>query len=116
MRLRREDDRLNLAAEMATNAETGKLEITMTSQPKAGLSAEDFYGATLVITANGTPTAFVTFTSVFTTTKSNMTAISASGLLVISGDQTTSKATYIVLAHMQSKDTVSEKALIYDVG
>ena len=116
MRLRREDDRLNLTGEMATDMETSKSTITMTSQPIAGISAEDLYGATLVITVNGTPSAFVTFTSVFTSTKAGMTAISASGLFMIAGDQTTTKAAYVSFIHMESRGVASEKALIYEIS
>lgn len=66
MRLRREDDRLNLTAEMTIDTETGKPTFAMTSQPMAGLSVEDFIGAVLTITSNGKPSAFVTFSSAIT--------------------------------------------------
>ena len=116
MRLRREDDRLNLTAELATDVETGKKILTMTSQPKAGLSAEDLYGATLVITVNGTPTSFVTFTSVVTATQSAVSTIGASGLFMIAGDQTTTRAAYVSFIHMESRGVASEKALIYEIS
>lgn len=116
MRLRREDDRLNLTAELSVDMETGKKILEMTSQPKAGLGAEDFYGATLTITTNGTPSGFVTFTSVVIETRSAMTAIVASGLFMVAGNQTTTKAAHIVLSHMQSNDTVSESAQIFEIG
>ena len=64
MRLRREDDRLNLTAELSMDVETGKKVLTMTSQPKTGISFEDLFGAALTITVAGIPTALVTFITV----------------------------------------------------
>ena len=64
MRLRREDDRLNLTAELERDAETGTVTITMTSQPMTGLSIEDFFGAALTIYYGGKPYQITTFTSV----------------------------------------------------
>ena len=64
MRLRREDDRLNLAAEIATDAETRKQIATMTSVPQAGISAEDLLGAVIKLVEAETGTVlYVTLTS-----------------------------------------------------
>lgn len=83
MRLRREDDRLNLTCELSSvDVETGEIAFTMTSQPKTGLDAEDFLGA--VIKCNSVDgSMYATLTSVCAAQASEAKIISACGKLMI---------------------------------
>lgn len=106
MRLRREDDRLNLTAEMTINAETNEPEFTMTSQPIAGLSLEDFIGAVLTITSNGKPAAFVTFSSAVTEPGlQDIMAVQAVGTFM-AGKNTGS--TFVAFEHTEIGDKIIE--------
>lgn len=99
MRLRREDDRLNLTAELSVDVESGKKVLTMTSQPKTGISIEDLFGAALTITFNGAPTALVTFITVTQDTPTSP-AFRATGWF--------GKTDTVVFEHVEAGDNVTE--------
>lgn len=65
MRLRREDDRLNLTALVFFDVDKpgAELELHMTSKPKAGLGVEDFLGA-VIECEDSTGFTYVTLTAV----------------------------------------------------
>ena len=96
MRLRREDDRLNLTAELVRDAETGTVTLTMTSQPKTGLGAEDFLGAVIkCITDDGDM--YATLISVCAAQASKAKLISACGKLMIA-----EKAYELTFGHIET--------------
>ena len=108
MRLRREDDRLNLTAELTVDMETGKRILTMTSQPKAGLGAEDFLGAVITCDVAGDPV-YATLTSACAAQVSEeMKIISACGKLMLAD-----KAYELTFAHTETASgTVTEEAVL----
>ena len=108
MRLRREDDRLNLACELSSvDAETGEIAFTMTSQPKTGLDAEDFLGAVIKCnTVDGN--VYATLTSVCSAQTGEMKIISACGKIMF-GD----KAYELAFAHIEAPSgTVTENVSV----
>ena len=109
MRLRREDDRLNLTADLVVDAETGERTITMTSQPIAGLSIEDFFGAALTIYHGGKPYMITTFTSVSGGQSAVGTMITAQGFFTLYNGE---PLKIISINHAETNGKASETARI----
>ena len=112
MRLRREDDRLELTATLVTDG-SGKQTATMTSIPKAGIGVEDLLGAIIKLTDGSGTAIYATLTSASGMSKTvggkTMHMFIGSGTISHLG---TENAWTITFLHTEMGETVDEALMV----